>query len=144
MTHAIRVLAVVAICSVLSACASIHSSRAPGTDLSSLRTFYVQKLPDDDNGIEKMISDQLNTMGYRSTYGTVENPPAEVDAVVTYVDKWMWDMSMYMIRLTVQIRDAKTRSILASAESYRPSLERKSPDQMVAEVMKELFKKEEK
>jgi hypothetical protein len=144
MKHLIRILSFVAIFSLIGGCASIHSTRAPDTDLSTLHTFYVQKLPADDNGIEKLISDRLNAMGYKSSYGTAENPPTEVDAIVTYEDKWMWDMTMYLIRLTVQVRDAKSRSILASAESYRPSLERKSPAEMVTEVLNELFKKEQK
>jgi len=144
MKRPIRTLFFLTICCLIVGCASIHSTRAPDADLSTLHTFYVQKLPADDNGIEKMISDRLKAMGYQSNYGTAENPPTEVDAIVTYEDKWMWDMSMYLIRLTVQVRDGKSHSILASAESYRPSLERKSPQEMVTEVMNELFKKEQK
>jgi hypothetical protein len=144
MTHPIRVLATILMCSLVSACASMHSSRAPDADLSKLHSFYVQKLPADDRGIDKLISDRLNAMGDKSTYGTAESPPTEVDAIVTYEDKWMWDITMYMIRLTVQVRDPKTRSVMASAESYRPSLERKSPEAMVAEVLDEMFKKEQK
>ena len=139
MTHLIRILSFLAIFSLIAGCASIHSTRAPDANLSSLHTFYVQKLPADDNGIEKLISDRLNAMGYKSSYGTQESPSTEVDAIVTYEDKWMWDMTMYLIRLTVQVREPKSRSILASAESYRPSLERKSPQEMVTEVLSELF-----
>ena len=144
MTHATRAVAILALCAVVAACASMKSSQAPGTDLSSLHTFYVQQLPADDNQIGKMISDELNTMGYKSTYGMAADPPSPVDAIVTYEDKWMWDMSMYLIRLSVQVREGESRTILASAEDYRPSLERKSPQEMVKEVMNELFKKEAK
>ena len=144
MTPLLRVLATIVMCSLVSACASMHSSRAPDADPSKLHSFYVQKLPAADRGIDQLISDRLNAMGNQSTYGTAENPPTEVDGIVTYEDKWMWDITMYMIRLTVQVRDPKTRSIVASAESYRPSLERKSPQDMVTEVLNEIFKKEQK
>jgi len=144
MSHVTRIFALVILSCVISACANMHSSRAPDADLSKLHTFYVQKLPADDRGIDKLISDRLNAMGYQSTYGEAENPPAEVDAIVTYEDKWMWDITMYMIRLNVQVRDGKSRSIMATAESYRPSLERKSPPDMVAEVLNEIFKKDAK
>jgi len=63
-----------------------------------------------------------------------------VDAIVTYVDRWMWDLTMYMIRLNIQVRDGKSRAILASAESYRPSLERRSTEDMVAETLDAIFK----
>jgi hypothetical protein len=144
MKHFIRILSCLAILALVAGCASIHSTQAPDADLSRLHTFYVQKLPADDNGIEKMISDRLVAMGFKSSYGTGENPPTPVDAIVTYEDKWMWDITMYLIRLTVQVREPESRSILASAESYRPSLERKSPEQMVEEVLNEIFKKDQK
>ena len=144
MIYAIRAAAILALCMVVAACANMKSSRAPGTDLSSLHTFYVHQLPADDNQIGKMISDELNTMGYKSTYGMGADPPGPVDAIVTYEDKWMWDMSMYLIRLSVQVREGESRTILASAEDYRPSLERKSPQDMVKEVVSELFKKDAK
>lgn len=140
-----RTLFLLATISFIAACASKHSTRAPDADLGALHSFYVHKLPADDNGIDKMISDRLEAMGYKSSYGTADSPPTEVDAVVTYEDKWMWDITMYLIRLSVQVRESKSDgAILASAESYRPSLERKSPQDMVAEVLDELFKKDQK
>ena len=90
----------------------------------------------------KVISDRLNAMGYQSTYGA--STPKETDSIVTYQDRWMWDITMYMIRLTIQIRDGKSRAILASAESYRPSLERKSPEGMAEEVLTEIFNPKER
>jgi hypothetical protein len=65
--------------------------------------------------------------------------PAEVDATLTYQDKWMWDITMYMIQLTVQLREPKTDIALATAKSYRPSLQRKNPAGMAEEVLTQLF-----
>jgi hypothetical protein len=122
---------------VLSGCASTNFSKSPQADLSKLETFFVQKLPADGRGIERLISDQLNTMGYESSYGN--EVPEGVDAVVTYQDKWMWDITMYMLQLNVQVRDGSTLSVLASGQSYRPSLQRKSPEGMVEEVLTQLL-----
>ncbi|MCC5808264.1 MAG: hypothetical protein JJU00_18195 [Opitutales bacterium] len=120
-------------------CASTQSNLAPGTDLSELQTFYVQKLPADNRGVERLISDRLNTMGKESTYGDGENPPEPVDAKVTYQDRWTWDITMYMIQLDVQIRDGESNRVLASAQSRRPSMQRRSPEGMVEEVLDEIF-----
>ena len=49
-------LCVVAL-SVLSACAGIQSTKAPGADLTQLKTFYAQRLPADQRGIGGVISD---------------------------------------------------------------------------------------
>jgi hypothetical protein len=74
---------------LISGCASLSVNMAPNTNLDSLETFYVQKLPADERGIERLISDQLNLFGLKSTWGTSETPPEPVDAIVTYQDKWM-------------------------------------------------------
>lgn len=113
----------------------------PGTDLSSLKKLYVVRLPADQRGVERLIADRLNVMGYQATAGEAVNTPADIDAVVTYQDKWMWDITMYMIELNVQVRQPKTQAALASGHSLRTSLVRKSPPEMVAEVLTDLFKK---
>lgn len=124
---------------LFTGCASTDSSLAPGTDLSKLTTFYVQKLPADNRGIEVLISDRLNLMGYESTYGVSATPPEKVDAIVTYQDRWAWDITMYMIQLDIQLRDGESKRVLASAKSVRPSLQRKTPEGMVEEVLNEIF-----
>ena len=126
---------------LLSGCATMQSSKAPGTDLSMLKTFYVQRLPADTRGIEKLIAERLKMMGNTATSSDPAVPPSPVDAIITYQDKWMWDMTMYMIKLDIQIRDGKTGLVLASGESIRPSLQRKSPEGMVEEVFTNTFKK---
>ncbi|MEJ1963863.1 MAG: hypothetical protein WDO56_20830 [Gammaproteobacteria bacterium] len=138
--RAIRLAAAAAVLACLGACATLHSSKAPDTDLKKLKTFYVANLPADRRSIEKMIAARLTTMGFQSTSGLEQTPPAPVDAVVTYQDHWMWDITNYMIRLNVQIRDGRSGSILATGEAMRPSLQRKSPEGMVEEVVTEIFK----
>ena len=125
---------------LLAACASETAARAPDTDLSRLKTFYVARLPADHRGIQQLISARLQQLGYQSTWGDAQTSPSPVDAVVTYQDRWMWDITMYMIRLDVQVRDGRTGAILAYAEVTRPSLQRKSPQGMVEQTLGEVFK----
>ncbi len=126
---------------LLSSCASISTTKAPSASLTNLNTFYVQKLPADERGIERVISDQLNLLGYKSTYGKLATPSNPVDAIVTYRDKWMWDLTMYMLQLNLEIRDGKDMRLLASGKSRRPSLARKSPEEMAKEILVRIFKK---
>jgi len=125
---------------LLTACATSQSARAPGTDLHQLKSFYVARLPADERGIEKLISSRLNTLGYQCTSGDEATPASPVDAVVTYQDRWMWDITMYMIKLDIQIRDGHSGAILANGEVVRPSLQRKSPEGMVEETLGVIFK----
>ena len=141
MIKKIQFTLIIALAIVLTGCASLKSQKSPTANLNTLKSFYVQKLPADGRGIERIISDQLNLLGYKSTYGDTSKPSNTVDAIVTYQDRWMWDITMYMLRLNIQIRDGETSMVLASGESYRPSLQRKSPDEMVREVLSKILDK---
>ncbi len=112
---------------------------SPSTDLSMLKTMYVKKIPADNNEVNVLIADKLRSKGVTVTTGT-EAPPSNIDAVVTYVDKWMWDMTMYMLELTININDPKTNAQLATGNSLHTSLTRKSPPAMVDEVIDNIYK----
>ncbi|MBU0621470.1 MAG: hypothetical protein KJ795_06465 [Gammaproteobacteria bacterium] len=114
------------------------ASVSPGTDLSMLKTMYVQKIPADKQTHE-LIADNLRSKGVAVTSGE-SAAPSNVDAVVTYVDRWMWDMTMYMLELTINIRDPKTNTQLATGNSLHTSLTRKSPQAMVDEVLGNIYK----
>lgn len=106
--------------------------------LKSVKTMHVTKLAADGRGIDTLIADKLRTRGYTVTNGV--DKPAQVDALVTYKDKWMWDITMYMLELTITIRDPQNDFPLATGNSFHTSLTRKSPTEMVDEVVENIFK----
>lgn len=127
---------------LMSGCITqLKSDIAPGTDLANIKKFYVVRLPADQRGVEKLIADRLNLMGHTATSGEAAAIPADAEAIVTYQDKWMWDITMYMIELNVQIRNPKSNIAIASGHTLRTSLARKSPPEMVEEVLTDMFKK---
>jgi uncharacterized protein YceK len=142
MTHRLDIAVLLSVVALVAGCASVHSSQAPEAALSNVRTIYVQKLSGEDWGADKLIVTALETRGYKASSGLSPTPPDPVDATLTYEDKWWWDMSPYLIRLKVQMRDPSNGAILARAESYRPSLERKSPEFMINEVLDQIFGKQ--
>jgi hypothetical protein len=121
---------------------NLSSEIDPNTDMDSLKTFYVVRQPNDRRGIEKMISDELQSYGLTSNYGEAADAPSIVDSTVTYVDKWMWDLTNYLIELTIDIRHPETQYKMASGISYRTSLARKSPEEMVKEVLGDIYGKQ--
>lgn len=127
-------------CIALTGCASTSASKAPGADLTKYKTYYVIKRTEDDADIEKIIADQLTSRGLQAASGIApaEGMPA-VDAVVVYDDHWMWDLTMYMTRLSIYVREVDSGMIVARAESFRPSLQRKTVKGMVQEVLTKLF-----
>jgi hypothetical protein len=133
--------AVVAIVVTMSGCAVNRATANvdPSVDLSALKTIYVKKLPADNGGTNILIAEKLRTKGVDASTGA-EQSPANVDAVVTYADRWMWDITMYMLELTVTIRDPKTDFPLATGNSFHTSLTRLSPKEMVSEVIDNIYR----
>ncbi|WP_242630983.1 hypothetical protein [Variovorax paradoxus] len=114
----------------------------PSANLDKLRVVQVRKLEGEDGTIQKLIASNLRKRGYEVSEDA--KPPEKVDAVVTYVDKWMWDITMYLIELTVTVREPKSDFPLATGNSLHSSLTRLSPTEMVDEVVGNIFKESEK
>jgi hypothetical protein len=106
-----------------------------------MRSFYVQKNADDDHELGEAIASELKLMGYRVTAGSAELPSGKADAVITYTDKWAWDITMYMIRLDVRLQAPGSKMPLVIAKTTRTSLVRKSQQEMVRETLTKLLKK---
>lgn len=141
MRNQYKILTIILALLLLGGCAvnRATSQITPGTDLSALNNFYVVKFVPDGRGINKLISDRLNEMGHPATTGPESMAPEDIDVIVTYKDKWMWDITMYMIELTITFREPGTDYPLAEGNSYHTSLTRKSPDEMVDEILTNIF-----
>jgi len=109
---------------------------SPGTDLSTIKSFYVVHQPKDTHQLQNLIRDRLAAAGYQANAGPESERSAHpVDAVVTYVDRWMWDMTLYLLELTITLRNPNNDFPLAVGNSYHTSLTRLSPEEMVNEVI---------
>ena len=108
-------------------------------ELIQAETFYVEHFVPDRRNYHFQISDMINKRGYKSTAGEAGNEPEDVDVLVTYKDKWMWDITNYMIELTITFREPDTDYPIAVGESYHTSLTRLSPEEMIKEVLDNIF-----
>jgi hypothetical protein len=100
--------------------------------------LHVKQLEGEDGSTRKLIAEKFRSAGFSVTADP--EPPAQPDAMVTFADRWMWDITMYMLELTVTLREPKTNFPLATANSYHTSLSRKSPKEMVDEAVENLLK----
>ena len=125
---------------LLTGCAVNRSTATvdPSAKLQDVKSVHVVHDPEDGRRIDKVIVEQLTRMGLQATSG--DDKRKDVDALVTYVDKWMWDITMYMIELTIVVRDPSNDFPLATGNSYHTSLTRKSPQEMVEEVTSNIWK----
>lgn len=143
MKRSVFLLAACLAVATLSGCANRATAKVdPAANLGAIKTIHVVKIPEETAGINGLIADDLRRRGYSVTTST--DKAADVDAVVTYTDRWMWDITMYLLELTVMIREPKTEFPMASGNSMHTSLTRKSPPEMVEEVMGNIFKEAKK
>jgi hypothetical protein len=119
--------------------AIIKSDCDPNVNLATLKKFYVRQQPRDKRGLEKIIASKLNEFGLQATSGRDPKPPGPVDALVTYKDRWMWDITMYMLEINIEFRNPETEYMFANGKSYRTSLVREPPEVMIDEALRDMF-----
>ena len=125
----------------LSGCAVNKASATlmPGTDMAKIKSVYVVKQPKDKYGIDELIKVNLEKRGYIVKKGPESDTAYDADAAITYVDKWTWDITLYLVELTVTVREAKGNFPLATGNSMHTSLTRLAPPEMVDEVLNNIL-----
>jgi hypothetical protein len=104
-------------------------------------TYFVQRHDKDDRDLASVIAESMKSRGLATTAGTQAQRPAEVTYVVTYVDRWMWDMRMYLYDLRIDLRDARDDSILGFGQSMQSSLKAmgQTQEDIVNHALDQLF-----
>jgi len=95
--------------------------------------MYVVK--DDTTGDTTPVEQELTQRKFQVKSGPQEAAPKDIDCLVKSQQRWMWDLTMYLLELKVDFLDPKTGALFASGRIYRPSLIRRSPEFMAHEVM---------
>lgn len=135
------VLTVLCATALITGCATAPSAAiTPGANLARVKTVYVVKQPKDKSGIDDLIAVSLEKRGYSVTKGPELTTPYKADVAVTYVDKWHWDLTMYMTDLTINLRDPQSGFPMAVGHASYNSITRKSPPVIVETVLDTIFK----
>ena len=141
MKNVIKLALAMAVLCFASGCVNIATATVdPNANLATVKTAYVVKLPKDERGVNRLIADKLKDKGVIATTGADPKPASAVDAIVTYADRWHWDITMYMLELNITVRDPKNDVPIATGRSLHTSLTRKSPEEMVTEVLDSIYK----
>lgn len=141
MRRLLLAISIFAVMGLFSGCAVNRASASlmPDADLGKVKSVYVVQQPTDSKGVDQALKEALLKRGLTATVGPAQSPPYPADAVVTYVDKWVWDLTMYLLELTVTVRSPVNEFPLATGNSYHTSLTRKSPKEMAEEVVTNIF-----
>ena len=101
------------------------------------RSFYVVTAEQAD--VADAIEKDLSSRGLSVSKGPESSTPATAQAKVLFDDKWVWDLTMYLLEVKIEVVDARSGALLGSGRSYRTSMARKSPKEMVKEVMDKIL-----
>ncbi len=117
----------------------LEATKSPGVEISDFGGIYVQHFYPDKRKFHYVIADKLTLLGYPAKPLRTDDIPEDADLLVTYVDNWRWDITNYMLKIKIDVRDADSLELLISGESFRTSLARRAPETMIQEALEEIL-----
>lgn len=126
----------------LEGCVSVDVTGyvVPGETLEKGGGYYIVPSKDDMHGLNELLKEGLLAKGLLATSGIQDNMPEDIHYIVEYGGQWQWDITWYLLNFNVRIYHSETKLLIASANSLRTSLGRKSPKFIVSETLGKLFK----
>lgn len=103
--------------------------------------YFVENHGKDKRRLDKVIASKLLERGYDVSSGYKSKRPSNVDILITYDDRWQWDMSNYLIHMRIDLRDPETNVLLGTGSSYQTSLARESEDAIINKIISGMFGK---
>ena len=140
--NSLRVVAVAVLAGILAACVgSAAGQLMPRTALDQGKTFFVEKHEKDTRNLAESIAQTMRARGLSATSGAAADRSQGVDYVVTYTDRWMWDMRMYLADLRIEVRDARDNSLMGYGQSSQSSLKAmgQSHEDIIVTALNELL-----
>jgi hypothetical protein len=81
--------------------------------------FFVRRHAEDTRNLDQIIAARMIARGISAT---TTAPDAGYDYLVTYIDRWHWDMRMYLIDMRIDVRDGRSNVLVATGRSFQTSL----------------------
>lgn len=125
----------------MSGCSTrLEATMAPGRSLNNdLGNVYVEHFSPDKRNLNYIIADKLTMLGYPATPLDSNDTPDNANIIITYVDNWQWDITNYLIKIKIDFRDAESKQLVITGESFRTSLVRKDPEFMIQEALEKML-----
>jgi hypothetical protein len=106
---------------LLGACvATVSGQLTIPKEVAVKSVYFVARSPSDGRDLAAIIVERMKARGLEASTGALAPPNANY--VVSYVDRWQWDLRMYLWDMRIEVRDAKDQSIIGYGESAQSSL----------------------
>ena len=131
------------ICSILilfiSGCAKDSLKLSPDVSLNEYSSFYIVPSFDDRRGVKEAIYTDLKSRGLSVDVGPALQMPDTSDLIVNYEARWVWDNEYYLSDLVISFKDPARNLMIDSGELHHSSSERKPANEMVGEILDQIF-----
>lgn len=101
--------------------------------------YFVERHEQDQRRLDVTIAAAFAKRGVAASSGTRSERPPDCDVLVTYEDRWQWDMTLYLLSMRIDLRDPKTNALLGTGNSMQTSLARKPAEEVIARIVGGFF-----
>jgi hypothetical protein len=116
MRRELRCVATVLVLSfMVVGCATSRDITAHSAPPGTYRSAYVVAHGDRSSDVDASIQRELFRRGLSVSSGPEGKQPEAVDLIVKYADSWNWDVTMYLKSLDIQMFDAHSKTLVATA-----------------------------
>lgn len=137
-------LVLLALC--FSGCSSVVDSTyySKRVRLDSLKRAYVVHDPGSTYGCANAAEEALTAQGLTVTSGYIQDKPADTDFYVEVVDRWQWDVAMFLASLDIRFVDNATGDVIAIGTFRQSTFFHTFPDQRqkTLEVIASIYSKQ--
>ncbi len=109
-----------------------------GVEMARYRSYYVVT-EKQDNDVAQALQKDLSSRGLAVSAGQEGAMPPGTQVKILFKDKWMWDITMYLLEVKIDMIDPNSGALLASGRCYRTSMVRKPVPEMVKEVTDRIY-----
>lgn len=137
-----RFAAILAVAAMASGCIGNTSGQMTlPAAVASESSYFVERHANDSRDLASTIAERMRARGLKAASGTAAERKPEYTYVVSYTDRWYWDMRMYLADLRIEVRDPKDQSIVGFGQSSQSSLKAmgKTHVDIVDTALHELF-----
>jgi len=103
-------------------CSGATATRLVAHTRTDNAAFWVENHGNDGRQLEQIIAGALTKRGLDAASGSLGQRPENADFVVTYVDRWGWDMRTYLQEIRIDVTDARSGAIVGTSRSHQSSL----------------------
>lgn len=124
---------------LLAGCSSVSARKVVALD--HFQTIYVERRFNENNRLDELFVAELRRRGRQASSGPLTMMPDKPDALLTYDARWTWDFKTYLIELNLELHTVHPRKKLADARYNQPSIKTKTPEEVIRELVDQLFGK---